>query len=143
MDMQTGSTLVIPHLHSTMPWCCLVPYGPTTNLGRLDAVGSTAPGGTFSLTASQAQTANANALLCFAPRPAASALPEGLVLIDAAAAAGPVWFPGMVGGSATLPIVIPPWPSLVGLDLYLQGMLFDAGASEPIRMTNGLIVTIH
>lgn len=142
-DMQTGQPTVIPYLQYTLPRCCLVPYGPTTLLGRLDAWGNTAPGGTIYFNATQAQTANASTFLFFAPRPGALTLPEGQVLIDTASTGAPMAFPGMVGGTATLPITVPPLPGLVGLDLFLQGMHFDPAAAEPTRLTNGLIVTLR
>ena len=142
-DMQTGMPMVIPYLHYTVRSCCIVPYGPTTVLGRLDAWSSTAPGGTIYFHATEAQTANATSFLFFALRPGFLTLPEGQVLINTGSTGAPMAFPGMVGGTATLPIVVPPLPGLVGLDLFLQGMQVDPAAAEPTRMTNGLIVTIR
>lgn len=142
-DIPTGQPTVIPYLQYTLPRCCLVPYGPTTLLGRLDAWGDTRPGGTIDFYARQAQTANASSFLFFALRPGTLTLPEGQVLIDTASTGAPMAFPGMVGGTATLPITVPPLPGLVGLDLFLQGMQFDPAAAEPTRLTNGLIVTIR
>jgi len=51
--------------------------------------------------------------------------------------------PGAPGeGAATLALPIPPNPALIGVSLFLQGLVLDAGAPAGVSMTRGLELEI-
>lgn len=118
----------------------ILPYG--TNTGTLAGTGSTTPGGELTLSFGNPQTQTAAVFLMMSRAPASVPFPPfGTLLVDvsSAFAVRVGQFPGS-GGKVDVTLRIP--NIKIGSKAFMQGILFDAGASQQVRLTNGLTITI-
>ncbi len=168
MSLRTrAAALVLPVLASALASATaqVTPYGsgvnPPGSLVLVDGVPMV--GGSFTVGVSNTATATAPGALAFvsvasapdAAFPAGTVVPgfglsapgaPGELLLSLSAGffrtVGPVSWGGGNAPPAGFPLTLPLVPSLVGVQLFLQGSLLDLSAEPFLGVTNGLAVTL-
>lgn len=127
--------------YSVVPNCCLSPYDAGLNVGTLEAAGSTVPGSTILFEFDNAQSPNSWASLVASTTPTCIDLGIGALSIDPSSIVATLSMG--LASAGPFPQPLPPSPALSGSRLFLQGILTDSSAADPIRLTNGLMLTFE